>query len=208
MKTAWFLGHRIREMMKTDDALLPPMGGNGGIIEADETYVGRKAGRKVGRGTGHKHAVMGLVERNGVARSFHLPNVKADTLYEVLVDHVERETHLMTDEAPAYLNAGWQFLSHQSVKHSEDEYVRGNVHTNTVEGFFSIFKRGIYGIYQHVSEEHLKRYLVEFDFRYSNREKMGINDIARAEIALKGAKGKRLTYRTARGSRTTEAASV
>jgi transposase-like protein len=153
---------------------------------------------KVRQGAGHKHAVLALVERDGSVRSFHVPNVRAETLRSYIAAHAARDSHFMTDEATAYTFIGWNFLSHGSIKHSADEYVRGNIHTNTVEGYFSILKRGIFGVYQHVSEAHLKRYLSEFDFRYSNREKLGVNDVMRAEIVLKGAKGKRLTYRTTR----------
>jgi transposase-like protein len=199
MKTAWFLGHRIREAMKGDFGMFtPPLGGGGATIEADETYIGRKPGMKVRQGAGHKHAVLALVERDGSVRSFHVPNVRAETLRSYIATHAARDSHFMTDEATAYTFIGWNFLSHGSIKHSADEYVRGNIHTNTVEGYFSILKRGIFGVYQHVSEAHLKRYLSEFDFRYSNREKLGVNDVMRAEIVLKGAKGKRLTYRTTR----------
>jgi transposase-like protein len=206
MKTAWFLGHRIREMMKTDFGLFtPPLGGSGMTIEVDETFIGRKPGMKIKQGGGHKHAVLALVERDGGVRSFHVPNVKAETLRAIIATHASRTSHLMSDEATAYVAIGWNFASHGSVKHSADEYVRGNIHTNTIEGFFSILKRGVYGVYQHVSESHLKRYLAEFDFRYSNREKLGVNDVGRAEIALKGAKGKRLTYATSRRNGQTEA---
>jgi transposase-like protein len=197
MKTAWFMGHRIREAMKRDFGMFsPPMGGDGKVIEADETFVGRKPGTKVRSGHGHMNAVMALVERDGGVRSFHVPNVRAETLRVVLANNVSRKSHLMTDELKAYTEIGWNFSKHETVKHSADEYVRGNVSTNTVEGFFSILKRGVYGTYQHVSEAHLQRYLAEFDFRYSNREKLGINDVARADRALIGAKGKRLTYET------------
>jgi transposase-like protein len=206
MKTAWFLGHRIREAMKQNYGLFtPPMGGAGATLEADVTYVGRKPGTKVRHGAGHMNPVFALVERDGSVRSFHVPNVMAGTLRQVLARHADRASHFMTDEARTFEQVGWNFASHGTVKHSEDEYVRGLVHTNTIEGFFSILKRGVYGVYQHVSEAHLKRYLAEFDFRYSNRERMGINDTERASIALKGAKGKRLTYRTTRGGRGAEA---
>jgi hypothetical protein len=126
-------------------------------------------------------------------------------LRSVIAVHASRDSHFMTDEAKAFTEIGWNFRSHGTVKHSEDEYVRGHIHTNTVEGYFSIIKRGVYGVYQHVSEAHLHRYLAEFDFRYSNRERLGIDDAARAEIALRGAKGKRLTYATSRGRRSAEA---
>jgi transposase-like protein len=174
------------------------MGGEGETIEADLTFVGRKPGTKVRRGSSHMNAVMALVERDGSARSFHMPNVRAETLGEVLGNHASPKSSLMTDEERSFLALGWNFASHRTVNHSCDEYVRGDVHTNTVEGFFSILKRGVYGIYQHVSEAHLHRYLTEFDFRYSNRERLGINDVTRAALALKGAKGRRLTYETTR----------
>jgi transposase-like protein len=209
MKTAWFLGHRIREAMKANyDMFTPHMGGGGGTVEADATFVGRKPGTKVRRGAGHMNPVLSLVERDGSVRSFHVPNVRGDTLRTIIASHVSRDAHYMTDEARAFTEIGWNFASHGSVKHSEDEYVRGHIHTNTIEGYFSILKRGIYGVYQHVSEAHLQRYLAEFDFRYSNRERLGIDDVQRAEIALKGAKGKRLTYATSRRKRSTEARAV
>lgn len=206
MKTAWFLGHRIREMMKrNDDLFTPPMGGAGSTLEGDLTYVGRKAGTKVGRGTGHVNPVFSLVERHGEARSFHVPNVRGETLRSVIANHANRASHFMTDEAPAFTEIGWNFASHGTVKHTADEYVRGDAYTNTVEGFFSILKRGVYGVYQHVSEAHLHRYLSEFDFRYTHRQNRGVNDLARAQLALRGAKGKRLTYRTTGGSGRVEA---
>lgn len=197
MKTAWFLMHRIREIMQGPaDAPASPMGGQGKTIEADLTFVGRKPGTKVRRGTGHVRPVLALVERNGAVRSFHVPNVRAATLGAVLGDHASPKSHFMTDEERSFIGLGWNFASHGTVNHSKDEYVRGNVHTNTIEGFFSILKRGMYGIYQHVSEAHLHRYLTEFDFRYSNRERLGVNDVERASLALQGAKGRRLTYET------------
>ena len=199
MNTAWPLGHRIRAAMApTLDREEPPipLGGKGVTIEGDATYVGRKPGTKVRQGSGHMNAVFSLVERNGQARSFHVPDVTSLTLAGVLERHAAKESHFRTDEAPAFRWVGKRFASHASVNHSANEYVRGDAYTNTVEGFFSILKRGVYGIYQHVSEAHLGRYLSEFDFRYNTREKVGYDDVARASIALKGAKGKRLTYRS------------
>jgi transposase-like protein len=201
MKTAWFLTHRIREIM---DLPLPasnsPLGGAGKTLEADISYVGRKPGMKVKQGAGHMNPVFTLVERDGKAKSFHLPNVRAENLYAALEANASTDSDLMTDEEHAFKAVGWNFASHNAVTHSKDEHVRRDgdkvITTNTVEGFFSILKRGIYGTYQHVSEAHLHRYLKEFDFRYSNREKLGVNDVARASIALKGAKGRRLTYET------------
>jgi len=181
--------------MKRDDSL-PPMGSDGGTIEGDATYVGRKPGTKVRRGAGHMNAVFALVERDGSARAFHMPNITSLNLPGILRKHADPMAHFMTDEAPIFREPGKRFASHQTVEHSEDEYVRGTAHTNTVEGFFAILKRGVYGVYQHVSEAHLQRYLTEFDFRYSHRERLGVNDVMRAELALIGAKGKRLTYET------------
>ncbi len=201
LKTAWFLSHRIREAMKEQrDMFTPPMGGAGKVIEADETYVGRKEGMKVNPkgGVGHVRPVVALVERDGGVRSFHVPNVTAAVLGPILGVHADKESRLMTDEARFYIHVGHNFAEHGTVNHSIKEYARGDVSTNTVEGYFSILKRGIYGVYQHVSEAHLKRYLYEFDFRYSNRVALGVHDVERADRALKGAKGKRLTYETTR----------
>jgi transposase-like protein len=145
---------------------------------------------------------MALVERNGMVRSFHVPNVTAQVLRPIIARHVHRDSRFMTDEAPVYTGIGWNFSRHFTVKHAAKEYVRGSVHTNTIEGYFSILKHGIYGVYQHVSEAHLKRYLCEFDFRYSNREAAGIGDVQqRADLALEGVRGKRLTYETTRAGR-------
>jgi len=191
-KSAWFMSHRIREAMKPTSI---NMFGENGPVEADETFVGRKPGMKKRRGYAHKNAVFALVERNGGVRSFHVPNVTADTLKPILKEHVRDEAHLMTDDAGQYRHMGEEFAIHEVIAHSNSEYVRGNVHTNTVEGFFSIFKRGIYGVYQHVSVAHLHRYTAEFDFRYNYRERLGFDDSDRATQALKGIAGKRLTYR-------------
>jgi hypothetical protein len=207
MKTAWHMGHRIRKMMEPFGRP-PQMGGSGSTIEADVTYVGRKPGTKIGPGGGHMNPVFALVDREGEARSFHVADVSADSLPAILLKQVNLQSHLRTDEARVFGYPGMRFASHETVKHSADEYVRGDVHTNTVEGFFSILKRGVYGIYQHVSEAHLHRYLAEFDFRYSQREKLGVDDVERAEIALKGAAGKRLTYKTTRGQRRPQAATI
>jgi transposase-like protein len=191
-KTAWFMSHRLREAMKSPGGI---MGSSGGTVEADETFIGRKPGTKVRRGHGHKEAVFSLVERKGNIRSFHVPDVTADTLKDKLNKNVAKSARLMTDDASQYEKVGKTFLDHQTVNHSAGEYVRGYAHTNTVEGFFSIFKRGMYGVYQHVSSYHLHRYTTEFDFRYNYREKLGFNDSDRAKAALNGISGKRLTYR-------------
>jgi transposase-like protein len=193
-KSAWFMAHRIREAMK-EKAFAGPLGGEGKTVEADETFIGNKAGRKVQKGYRHKRAVMSLVERGGKVRSFHIDDVNPNNLREVLVTQVDRASALMTDDSHFYKPVGKEFASHESVNHSEEEYVRGLAHTNTVEGFFSVFKRGMRGIYQHCGEQHLKRYLVEFDFRYNHRSALGVNDAERALAAIKGIEGRRLTYR-------------
>jgi transposase-like protein len=193
-KTAWFMTHRIREAMRTG-TFATPMGGKGEVIETDETYIGRKAGSVSRRGHGHKRTVVTLVERNGEARSFHVENATIATVAPIVRKNVSRESGLMTDESALYVGIGREFQSHKSVNHGAKEYVRDDAHTNTVEGFFSIFKRGFKGIYQHCGEDHLHRYLAEYDFRYNNRVRFGIDDSRRMNIALIQAEGKRLTYR-------------
>jgi transposase-like protein len=195
LKTAWFMSHRIREAMRSSD--IAPMGGAGGTVEADETFIGRKGGSTKRRGHGHENAVLSLVERGGQVRSFHVDGTSAADIMPIIRKNVAKETAMMTDEGGHYSRLGSDFASHETVSHKADEYVRGDVHTNTIEGYFSIFKRGMKGVYQHCGEKHLHRYLAEFDFRYNNRIKLGINDAARADRALKGVVGKRLTYRTA-----------
>jgi len=195
-KTAWFMAHRIREAMKP--AGIIPLGGEGARVEADETYIGtkfEKRNAKGRRGHSHKHTVLALVERGGKVRSFYMPQLRGDDMHDVVSRYVNPKSHLRTDESTLYNEVGKKFTSHETVNHSADEYVRGDASTNTVEGVFSIFKRGMIGIYQHCGEQHLQRYLAEFDFRYSNREKLGVDDAMRADRALKGARGKRLTYR-------------
>jgi len=199
-KTAWFMTHRIREAFRT--GALAPMGGNGNVVEADETYISRKEGRKVARGVGHKRAVLSLVERGGKVRSFHIERTNIENVVPIVRVNIARESKLATDEGPHYTKVGREFAEHLTVNHAAEEYVRGEASTNTVEGYFSIFKRGMTGVYQHCSEKHLHRYLAEFDFRYSNRARLGIDDAARATLALKGIEGKRLTYG---GSRRSEA---
>lgn len=188
-KTAWFMFHRIREAMK-EPAFASKLSGT---IEADETYIGgKKKNAKRGRGTPNKQAVMALVERDGRARSFHVANVTAKELGGVIRAHVDPSARLMTDEWLSYRKVGKELADHQTVAHSMGEYVRGDAYTNSVEGYFSILKRGVDGIYHHVSRAHLHRYLSEFDFRYNHRE---VNDSRRTVSALEGAEGKRLTYR-------------
>lgn len=194
-KTAWFMTHRIREAMR--DGTMGPMGGAGSTVEADETYIGRKKGMKKAPGYEHKRAIFTLVERNGRARSFHIDQATIKTVTPILQANVDRETTLHTDEAGQYHYMGKSFAKHETVNHADKEYARGDVTTNTVEGYFSIFKRGMKGIYQHCGEQHLHRYLAEYDFRYSNRVALGTDDNARTIKAMKGIEGKRLTYRRA-----------
>ena len=202
MKTAWFLGHRIRESMKeTRDIFIPPLGGAGMTLEVDDTFVGGRAENRAYGPIPPKPSVMALVERGGKVRSFHVPNVNAINLHPIIAKHANTDSRYQSDEARVYTGIDWNFAYQGAVNHSAKEYVRGDDYTNTVEGYFSILKRGIYGVYQHVSEAHLKRYLSEFDFRYSYRIKTGYDDAARAELALKGAKDKRLMYRTVGRSR-------
>ena len=195
-KTAWFMAHRIREAMMPVNP--SPMGGPDKTIESDETFIGRKEGRKLKRGTAHKMAVLSLVERGGKVRSFKIDNVDRKTVQEILHRQIDIDSRLMTDEA-AHYGYGVGFDKHERVNHRANEYARGDVSTNTVEGFFSIFKRGMHGVYQHCGEQHLHRYLSEFDFRYSHREKTGYNDAARTIRAIAGAEGRRLTYRRVAG---------
>ena len=200
-KTAWFLSHRIREAMKPGK--LPPMGGSGQFVEVDETMTGRSdlapKGRKPPRYTWGRNIVLTLVQRGGPARSFKIDSTSISQIAPILKKNVECESGLMTDEASWYKAIGRKYASHGTVTHSEDEYVRdGYIHSNTVENYYSIFKRGMRGTYQHCKEKHLHRYLAEFDFRYSNRIALGVDDEMRTGKALKGIAGKRLTYRNSR----------
>jgi transposase-like protein len=209
-QTAWFLAHRIREAMKVEGA--NPIGGSGKIVEADETYIGRtstprvsKRREKDGRpyikrkGPQSKNPVVALVERGGEVRMFHVENATAAEVRDVLVRNVDRASALHTDESRLYTETGKEFADHRSVRHSAKEYVRyeedATVHSNTVENVFSVFKRGMTGVYQHCSEAHLKRYLAEFEFRYNRRSALGVEDTERVADIIKGAGGKRLTYR-------------
>jgi transposase-like protein len=198
-KTAWFLAHRVREAMKVNNP--SPLGGEGKVVEVDETAVGGKAkNRAYAKKPPTKQIVVSLVERGGGVRSFHAAvgkRVTSKTLRPLIVKTASRKSRLMTDEDKNYVRVGEEFASHERVNHWKNEYARGDAYTNTVEGFFSIFKRGVIGVYHHVSEAHLTRYLAEFDFRYSNRAKLGVSDGERAARAIKGAEGKRLTYRPA-----------
>jgi transposase-like protein len=206
-KTAWFMCHRIRESMRQEG--LEPLGGAGRIVEADETYFGNipeskrptkttqgrpftKSGRS---GPSGKRAIVSLVERGGSVRSFHPAVADAHNVAAIVRENVHRETRLMTDESRLYPTVGKEFATHETVNHSAKEYARGDVTTNSVETFFSVFKRGMRGTYQHCDEKHLHRYLAEFDFRYNHRSGIGFTDGERAALSIKGAEGKRLTYR-------------
>ena len=194
-KTAWFMAHRIREAMRVG-GLAPPMGGTGGIVEADETFTGKKVGIPAPKGGfRHKCTVLTLVDREGEARSFHLEDTRSESIVPVVKKNIAREARRATDEAKVYVRVGRRFAQHERLNHLRDEWARGEFHTNTVEGYFSIFKRGMKGVYQHCSEKHLHRYLAEFDFRYSNRSAVGIEDAERTQRALRQIEGKRLTYR-------------
>ena len=198
-KSTWFMMHRIREAMRAGG--LTPMGGEGEIVEVDETYIGRKEGFEVKRGFGHKNAVFTLIERGGSARSFHVEDATKETIVPIVRANLDRESHLMTDEANRYKSIGEEFSAHGVVDHSRGEYgytdreTGTKINTNTIEGYYSIFKRGMKGVYQHCGEKHLHRYLAEFDFRYSNRSALGVEDLERVAKIVEGAKGKRLMYR-------------
>jgi transposase-like protein len=199
-QSAWFLAHRIREAMK--DMGDEPLGGSGKIVEADETYYGTKdvvTTRTIrGKpGLKSKRPVVALVERGGNARMFHVERATAETVREVLVRNVSRDTTLHTDESNFYIATGREYADHQTVKHTAGEYVRGAVHTNTVENVFSVFKRGMHGTYQHCGEAHLHRYLAEFEFRRNRRSAVGIEDTERVSAIIRGTGGKRLTYEAA-----------
>ncbi len=219
LRTAWHMSHRIRLAMAPHSDVFGPIGGEGKTVEVDETFIGNRdrapnpfvftneRGWRRARNirSGSKIPVVTLVERGGEARSFVADDTTAHQLQKIILAQADTKSALMTDQWKAYLSIGRKFASHETVNHSEDEYVRGDVHTNTVEGYFSIFKRGMRGIYQHCDERHLHRYLAEFDFRYSNRAKLGIDDADRTARAVQGAVGKRLTYRTTRSQTTTQA---
>jgi transposase-like protein len=205
-KTAWFMEHRIRECM--DDDASGPIGGEGKTVEADETYVIKQRGRANWEFTNDRGwvktrdrrelAVFALVERGGKARAMPIDGATSAELRRAPKRHADTKSALMTDEWSAYQRPGREFAKHETVNHSEEEWTRGDAHTQSVENFFSVFKRGMKGIYQHCSEEHLARYLYEFAFRHSSRAALGVNDTERATRAIEGAAGKRLTYRQPR----------
>ena len=203
LKAAWFLSHRIRAAMQ--DGGLELFGMNGGAVEVDETFIGRDfdmkpKGEKKGRGFAHKNKVLALVDREtGQARSIVVDDLKATTLIPLLKANISADARVMTDEAGQYKSVGKHFADHGFTRHGQGEYVSKvdrTVHTNTIEGFFSVFKRGMKGVYQHCGHQHLNRYVTEFDFRYNNRTANGINDAQRADLLLLGVVGKRLTYRS------------
>jgi len=210
-RSAWFMAHRIRECMRSGG--LGPLGGGGKTVEADETYYGNVDKTKIrakttsGRpftksgkaGPANKRPIVALVERGGNVRTFHVPIADKATVEKIVTNNIARESRLHTDESKLYHNAADTFTAHETVHHTSGEYVRSEdgraIHTNSAEGYFSIFKRGMRGNYQHCKEKHLHRYLAEFDFRYNHRVRLGYNDGDRAAIAVKNADGKRLTYR-------------
>jgi transposase-like protein len=211
-KSAWFMCHRIREAMAGEafGGRSGPLGGEGMIVEADETYFGkvpeakrrkspqrgnRPFARKGNHGPGGKRAIISLVERGGQVRSFHAAVADGETVATIVNANIAKETRLQTDESRLYTKVGANFAAHETVNHGAKEYARGDVTTNSVEGYFSIFKRGMKGIYQHCDEKHLHRYLAEFDFRYNHRVALGCSDIDRTIAAVKGVAGKRLMYR-------------
>ncbi len=215
-QAAWFMAHRIRECMRAGGlAPVTPMGGDGKIVEADETYYGKtekpyvskqRRGRPYSasgaRGPANKRPIVALVERGGKVRTFHVPVCDKATVTKIVRENIARETRLHTDESKLYGGSDEHFAAHKSVKHSGDEYVRYEdgeaIHTNSAECYFSLFTRGKRGMDQHCAEKHLHRYLAEYDFRYNHRVKLGFDDGERAAIAIEGAKGKRLTYQQPR----------
>ncbi len=205
-KSAWFMAHRIREAMRElNPGKTGPLGGEGKTVEVDETYVGgkeknRHRNKRTGKGgAAGKETVFSLVERGGKARSFHVATVASDNLRTILSEQLHPKTALMTDGAGQYRHMHKDF-KHESVNHDAGEYVRGDAHTNTIESYFAILKRGVTGTYHHVSQQHLKRYLAEFDFRYNERAALNVTDSERAEKVVRGTVGKRMTYQGTDGT--------
>lgn len=210
LKTAWFMSHRIREAMR--EGGLGPLGGSGQVVEADETYWGKTAIQPTVTATGNaykskkkggpagKRAIVGLVERGGRVRTFHVAEATKINVAALVTQNVQNESILITDESRLYNGMSDVFAGHETTVHSAGQYVRYDgefaIHSNTIESYFSIFKRGMRGVYQHCAEKHLHRYLAEFDFRHNRRIALGVNDTARADSVLTGAVGKRLTYET------------
>ena len=200
-KSAWFMAHRIRETMRTDD--LDAFGTDGGIFEVDETFIGhgrekKPKGEKRGRGYAHKHKVLSLIDRErGRARSMVIDSLKAADMEPILKANVAKEAKLMTDEAGYYGEPGRSFKAHELVRHNSGEYGRGEFQTNKIEGYFSIFKRGMKGVYQHCAKKHLHRYAAEFEFRYNNRSANGVEEAEHVALALMRAAGRRLIYKSA-----------
>jgi transposase-like protein len=193
-KSSWFMMHRLREALRSDPK--GQLGGSGKIVEADETFFVNRKGIKKQVGVGHKMAVMSLVERDGPIRSVVLDRVNRPAVEKIIRRNVHHESRLMTDAAGYYKDRNrFGIAEHETVNHEQGEYVHGDAHTNTLEGYYSIFKRGMKGVYQHCGEQHLHRHVSEFDFRYNTRTRLGFNDLMRAEKAAEGIKGKRLTYR-------------
>jgi len=209
MKTAWHLTHRIRHAMSGSNEG-GQLGGMGKVVEVDETYFGNLPAHKapirksrsgrIAQGPSFKRGILSLVERGGEARSFYVEGTKAEDVARIVRANVAKESRLHTDEHRMYWKVGAEFSAHEAVNHSKKEYARGDVTTNTVEGFFSVFKRGMRGVYQQCGEQHLHRYLAEFDFRYNARQSLGVTDQQRTSRAVMGGKGKRLTYETTRGA--------
>lgn len=207
LRSAWYMSHRIREAMRDGALKPPPMGGAGGVVEVDETVYGRTATHPKGRRRGsgikssqHLNVILSLVERGGSVRSYHVEGGTVSQVIPIVYDNIDRETQVMTDAAQMYKYRLKHFASHDRVDHTKGEYARYEdgkpvITTNTVEGYFSVFKRGMRGTYQHCKERHLHRYLSEFDFRYNNRVALGVSDQERATKMLEGVKGKRLKYR-------------
>lgn len=212
-KSAWFLAHRIRLAMANGGLLAGPIGGPGMVVEADETYFGKVeeprtmtttgrafTGSKHGRGPANKRAILALVERGGQARVFHVAEATQGIVSKIIRENVDPRSRLHTDESRLYPKIGKEFAAHETVIHAAKEYARGDVTTNNAEGFFGVFKKGMTGVYQHCAEKHLHRYVGEFEFRFNHRIKLGWSDKARADAALVGAEGKRLTYRRTDGA--------
>lgn len=209
-RTAWFMAHRIREGMGVDKHG-EPLGGAGKIVEADETYYGRRnvpmfpapphrKGPRKHKDTRPKRVVVALVERGGKSRVFHVASADKETVAKIITDHVHPESRLHTDESRLYTGADSHTATHETVHHSSGEYVRDDIHTNSAENFFGQFKRGMIGVYGHCDEKYLARYLKEFEFRHNHRVKLGYSDTERAALAVKGTVGKRLTLRMPKGN--------